>query len=411
LKNVKNGQGTRVTQPDVKAHGLDGQLVAPDWPVLRLDEAGALLRRFPGVRGADCILSYSPRPFSAASVVATPAGKVFVKRHHRSVRTPESVMEEHSFLHHLSSRTTLVKAPLRDKHGESAVAIDEWTYEVHPHGDGADLYEQAQSWTPFLTTAHARNAGIALAQFHRAAAGYDAPPRQPAPLITSFSVFSQTEPWPALSHFISLRPHLQEYLAARDWLPETRDIFQPLHDKLRPLLPAFQPLWTHNDLHASNLLWRNNSPDARVTDIFDFGLCDRTTPLHDLATAIERSMEWLQVQDLAHDPFRPAQIGALLAGYEELLPLSRPQAQALTALLPLVHAEFALSETDYFFGVLRSQEKADIAYIDYFLGHARWFFTDAGKRLLAHLQNWADSHTETGENRDSVAANFGKVRS
>jgi hypothetical protein len=30
----------------VKAHGLEGNLVAPDWPALKLDEVDGLLRRF-----------------------------------------------------------------------------------------------------------------------------------------------------------------------------------------------------------------------------------------------------------------------------------------------------------------------------------------------------------------------------
>jgi Ser/Thr protein kinase RdoA (MazF antagonist) len=411
LTAQENGQGKRTTSNDVKAHGLDGQLVQPDWPVLRLEEVDALLRHFPEARRAERILSYSPRPFAAASVVTTPTGKVFVKRHHRSVRTPISLLEEHNFLAYLSARTTLVKRPLRNDRGESAIAIGQWTYEVHPHGDGIDLYEQAQSWTPFLTTGHAQNAGRALAQFHLAAAGYDAPPRGPAPLITSFAVFYQSDPWPALSHYVSERPRLQAYLAKRDWLREIRETFQPLHDQLRKFLPAFQLLWTHNDLHASNLFWSADSAEAQVTDIFDFGLCDRTTALHDVATAIERSVEWLQIDLTTRDPFHLPQIDALLAGYEELLALSRVRAQALVALLPLVHAEFALSETDYFSGVLHSEEKADIAYAGYFLGHARWFSTGAGKRLLTHLQKWADSHPESAEARSPQAYQAGEVRS
>lgn len=409
VSNKTNGRQRHSKQPSVKAHGLDGHLVQPDWPPLRLEEVNALLRRFPSVRKAERILSFSPRPFSAASVVATPAGKIFVKRHHRSVRTPSALLEEHNFLAYLNSRTPLVKSPLRDEYGETAIAVNEWTYEVHLHGDGIDLYGQAQSWTPFLTTTHARNAGRALAKLHMAAAGYAKPPRMTSPLITSFSVFSQVDPWPVLSAYVAQRPGLAAYLGKRDWLRETRQAFESLHDKLRDFLPLFQPVWTHNDLHASNLLWSDDSADARVTDIFDFGLCDCTTPLHDVATSIERAVEWLEIEDTTRDPYRLDQIDAFLAGYEQFLPLSRNYARGLVALLPLVHAEFALSEIDYFSGVLQSQEKADVAYRTYFLGHARWFSTDAGKRLTSHLQHWAESHATTTEPRDQLIPETGKA--
>src|SRR5208282_3427643 len=146
---------------EVKAHGLEGNLVEPDWPALKLDELDGLLRRFPQAQKAQHILSFSPRPFSAASVVETPLGNVFVKRHHRAVRDRNSLLEEHRWLNYLSQRDTLVKKPLEDRTGETAVEIGDWTYEVHPVGDGLDLYETAQSWTPFLSVGHARQAGLA----------------------------------------------------------------------------------------------------------------------------------------------------------------------------------------------------------------------------------------------------------
>ncbi len=378
---------------EVKAHGLEGELVEPDWPALKLDELDGLLRRFPQAQKARRILSFSPRPFSAASVVETPHGNVFVKRHHRAVRDRDGLLEEHRWLAYLSRRDTLVKKPLVDRSGETAVEIGDWTYEVHPVGDGLDLYETAQSWTPFLSVRHARHAGRALARLHVASAGYDAPARKAATLVTSFKVFSCDDPWPKLARYAEERPALQGYLAKRDWLVETREIFLPFHDRLGKFLHVFQPLWTHNDFHGSNLLWSDASSEAEVTDIIDVGLADRTNALHDIATAIERNgVEWLEIHNTSRDPFHHEQIIALLSGYEELRPLSRDQAEAVVALLPMVHAEFALSEADYFLRVLKSQEKADLAYIGYFLGHARWFNSDTGKRLLGHLQSWAESH-------------------
>jgi hypothetical protein len=82
--------------------------------------------------------------------------------------------------------------------------------------------------------------------------------------------------------------------------------------------------------------------------VLDFGLCDRTCALHDLATAIERNRR------MAGHPATPGTTGApgpagCDAGWICLAaPLNARQMRALAALLPLVHAEFALAELDYF---------------------------------------------------------------
>jgi len=109
------------------------------------------------------LLTHSPRPFSAASVVATPQGKVFLKRHHRSIRDAEGLSEEHSFISWLAQRTTLVQPPLATPTGETTATEGDWTYEVHPLAHGVDAYQDALSWTPFRSIHHAQSAGQAMA--------------------------------------------------------------------------------------------------------------------------------------------------------------------------------------------------------------------------------------------------------
>jgi len=380
-----------MTEPEGKVHGLDGQLVAPDWPVLEQSEVEKVLERFPQTGGQVRILTYSPRPFSAASVVQTRGGKVFVKRHHRSVRNATSLMEEHQWMRYLSGRTALVKAPLADVDGQTVVTSEEWTYEVHPHGTGVDVYQEAQSWTPFLSVGHAKNAGRALAKLHAASEEYEGPERGVAPLITTFRIFASENPWDEMVKYAAARPALRDYLSKRDFLKETRETFAGFYEKLQPYLGVFQSLWTHNDFHGSNLLWSSAADDAEVTDIIDFGLSNRTNAIHDIGTAIERSgVEWLRIDEGSEDVFHWEQILAFLGGYEELRRLSQDERRALAALLPMVHAEFALTETDYFLRSLKSEEKADVAYQIYFLGHARWFDEPAGKKLLGLMEDWAE---------------------
>lgn len=380
------------------AHGLDGALEKPDWPPIQLAEVDRLLRRYPEATEATEVLSHSPRPFSAASVIATRHGKVFVKRHHVSVRSEEGLTEEHRFMSHLAinwpQKPPLVLPPLSDEEGKTAVTLGEWTWEVHPVARGTDVYEQALSWTPFQHSSHAFAAGRALAQLHAASMRFDAPARTGQQLVTSFSIFAgpiSTDPTVQMQDYLAIRPNLKTYAERRHWQDSFDSLFMPLYSKLHPWLAQIPQLWTHNDFHASNLMWSAGSEAAEVTGIIDFGLADRTNAVHDIATAIERNViEWLRIDEPAAQLIHLDHLDALLDGYESVRPLTPAEAQALPAMLPLVHCEFALSETDYFLSILHDEDKAYLAYEGYFLAHTQWFASPQGRAILEHLQRRAD---------------------
>lgn len=378
----------------VKAHGMDGTLVEPDWPPFTLAEVRGLLAQFDGLGEPLEILSISPRPLSAAGVVNTSSGRVFIKRHHRSVRDVEGLLEEHRFLAYLHGAGAQVPRVSTAVSGQTAIEICEWTYEVHETPDGVDLYEDAISWTPFRTVAHAHSAGQALARLHLASQGFDAPRRKPQPLVAGFTILAARDPGVELERYLAARPALASSAAVRVCCKQVLQLLAPFHAPLMPLLPALPPLWTHNDLHASNLFWSNMGDDAQATAIIDFGLADRTNAVHDLANAIERNIvEWLVlVADPAHPDDVPVHLDhlhALLDGYESVRALSDEEAAALAPMTALCHAEFALSEADYFLGVLHSNEKAQMAYDGWLVGHARWFRGPGGTKLLDAIERWA----------------------
>ncbi|HEV2132662.1 MAG TPA: phosphotransferase [Terracidiphilus sp.] len=380
-----------------KAHGMDGTLVEPDWPPLRSDEIRSLLRQFPELDGPVEIVSCSPRPLSAAGVVATRGGHVFVKRHHYAVRDCEGLLEEHRFIAHLARTGRIAPRVLACESGETAIELGEWTYEVHETPPGIDLYEEAISWTPFRCAAHARAAGKALARLHLASADFDAPRRKVRPLVASFTIFAAEEPATELEAYISARPSLADHDRLNQCALEALHLLQPFHRELAPVLPELKSLWTHNDLHCSNLFWSDASQESCATAVIDFGLADLTNAVHDIAHAIERNIvEWLVlVQDPAHPervPIHFDHLDALLAGYESVRRLTAAEAAALAPMGALCHAEFALSESDYFLGVLHSEHSARMAYDGWLLGHARWF-RGAGVRLVDALREWAAQRT------------------
>jgi Ser/Thr protein kinase RdoA (MazF antagonist) len=294
---------------------------------------------------------------------------------------------------HLRAHGAVVPRVFATDDGETAVEMGEWTYEVHDAPAGVDLYEDALSWTPFRSTGHAYSAGQALAKLHLASAGYDAPARTGRALVAGFTIFAAQDADEEMYRYIAARPSLATYLCARSCRDEALALLKPFHAEILPLLPKLEPLWTHNDLHASNLLWSDDGNSAQATAVIDFGLADRTCAVHDLAHAIERNIvEWLVlVEDPAHPEIVPVHLDhlhSLLDGYESVRSLSDAEAAALAPMTALCHAEFALSETDYFLSVLHSEEKAPMACDGWLVGHARWF-RGAGAQLLDALRAWA----------------------
>jgi Ser/Thr protein kinase RdoA (MazF antagonist) len=351
------------------------------------------MSEYPELEGPFEIESVSPRPLSAASVVRTGSQSVFVKRLAAKVRDAESLSEEHRFMAYLASRGAAVPKVLAASSGETAMEAGGWTYEVHGIPGGVDAYGDAISWTPFRSAQHARSAGRMMARLHLAATGYDAPQRRLRQLVAGFTIFAGSDPGREVSIYVDDRPALKPYLAQSACAAEALELLLPFHAELVPHLSRLGPLWTHNDLHASNLFWSEDGMEAHACAVIDFGLCDRTNAVHDVAHAIERNIvEWLSlVKDPAHPenvPVHMDHLWAMLEGYESERPFSAAERRALAPMLAICHAEFALSEGDYFLSVLRSREKAYMACEGYLLSHARWW-CGPGSKVLDSLRSWA----------------------
>ena len=353
-------------------------LEAPSWPAITLSDAEAVLARLPAAGRLHGLDWHSPRPFSSAALARSDTGPLFLKRHHRRLRSAEGLAAEHAFIAHLRARGLPVAEILSDADGATALTAGDWVWEVHRQAPGADLYRERHSWTPFLGLDHARAAGGALARLHDAAEGFAALARPAEPLVTSLTILPAVDPVAAAATYIAARPALAGYLADKDWRGVLARLLAGWDGAALRAQPA---LWTHNDWHPSNLLW---STDGAVSAVFDFGLATQTCALHDLATAIERTaIPWLQLREGRADD---AGALALLGGYRTVMPLTGDDIATLARLLPLVHVEFALSEVDYFAGILGDTAQALIAWQDYCLGHAEWFLSPQGRDFVQRLQ-------------------------
>jgi len=374
-------------------HGLDGSMVEPDWPAITLAEARQLLALYPCGEPLR-ILSLSPRPFSSACVVELAAGKkLFIKRHHKSLRQPDGLREEHRFLMHLRAQNLAVPRVIAALDGSTVVSFGGWSCEVHQVPDGTDLYADALSWTPFRTPQHAQALGRFMAKMHLAAEAFSAPKRIAQPLVASFTIFAAADPAQALKQYFASHPALAADPEIMRKAQQAMLLLMPFHAELRPHLAHLPALWTHNDLHPSNLFWSSSAADAEVSAAIDFGLADRTIAIHDIAHAIERSIiAWLDLpaghESTAQIAVDFSALNAMLEGYNAARPLSVAELASLPAVVALAHFEFALSEAEYFSSVLHSQAKTELAIDGYLLGHARWLCGSAGQRFLSHLRTW-----------------------
>jgi len=376
------------------AHSMHGGTTSADWPGLTLEEVCNVLEWW-GIPPSGSILRWhSPRPLSSAAIVdlgdrttELRERAVFVKRHHRRVRSAIQLEEEHGFLSHLHATGAPVSRVLRRPDGGSAGALGDWTYELHELGFGRDLYRNAVSWSPFMHDAHARAAGAGLGVLHRAARAYDAASRCVTPLVSNDRVIASADPLAAVDELAVHLPALQDYLRNQPWRREISESIRPFHEHYLEVVPQLAPLWTHNDWHASNLLWSADGSQVAVTTILDFGLSDRTHAAYDLATAIERNtIPWLDIQEGRAGAADLPRVTALIEGYLAEATLTPLEREAVVAILPIVHVGYALSEIEYFHGTTRSQANADLAYRAFLIGHCRWFSGSEGRALLAHIR-------------------------
>ena len=351
------------------------RMAAPDWPPLTLGEINAVLSGGTGdvARTAVKIEWRSPRPLSATVLVRIDDGAALVvKRVPVVLRNAQALAEEHAFMDHLRAQGIPIPEVWSRTHGE-------FSYEFQVPGVGADLYRGAFSWSPYLSIGQAAAAGAMLARMHCAAVGYDAPARPVRPLEATLC----TDLVADVERHAAARPALGAFLRERDWRADLGGVAVP-----PPVDPSgLQALWTHNDWHGSNLLWRG---DDTVGAVFDFGLANRTTAVFDLATAIERfAVDWIALRDTGAARIHTDQLAAFLRGYCDIRPLTSRERAALPEIFPLAQVHYQLSEIDYFLSVLPRPniENAEIAYRSYFLGHLRWMKSAAGRALCDLLRH------------------------
>lgn len=375
--------------PDVHyVHGLGTAPQQSDWPVLCESELSALLEQFYDVGALREISWRSPRPFSSAARIKTTHGVFFMKRHAAALRSQGDILEEHRFIRFLAGRQIPVVGLVPTKSSATALSHGGWTYELHHLGRGEDVYRDKMSWTPFMRQEHAYQAGVMLARLHGAAQSFEAPARSTCLLITSARIFGQADPMAALERAVVEQPALGAFWSGCAWRAEVSErVVKPFHGAAYAALQQVPALWGHGDWHGSNLLWSSAAADAEVTTVLDFGLADRSSALLDVAVALERCVvPWLDLEEGYEPVAHLEHVTAFLQGYACVSGWGEHEFSAVVDVLPIAHADFAISEIDFFYGLLNNITNTSLAYEGYLLGHADWFQRAEGQRLLGHIR-------------------------
>ena len=377
------------SEPDGLVHGMANDLVVPDWPAITAAEAVEVLDHYvldPPRTNDAAVLWRSPRPMSAAALVELGGRTYFLKRHDVRVRSRERLVLEHAFVGHLRARGLNTPAVLAARDGSTVHERGRVLYEVYEPADGVDHYRDVPSWHPFQSRAHAEAAGAALARFHRAASDFDSAAWDFSPLLDSVAVILAPDPAAAYRHLVTTRPGLARATAPYDVLGDYASILAGPIEFAAAGLGEVATQWTHGDWHGSNLTWCDATPQADVASVLDLGLSNRTFALHDLAVAVERSaIDWLDTAGVGTITVDYGVLDALLEGYDGVITITEDDLATLGAVLPIAHVEFALSEVEYFGGVLHSSANVELAYRSYLLGHVEWFDAPAGIKLRRHL--------------------------
>lgn len=370
-------------------HGMGAELEHKDWADISHDELNALKPFYPLLQGEITILWKSPRPFSSAMLIRVNHTSYFIKRSHGSFRSVEDLLQEHRFIRHLFIKGMDVPHLIESVSGKTAIALGAWSYEVHHKAKGDDVYINQLSWKPFFYPQHAAKAGKTLAELHHAAQNFPILHGRSAQyLVSNQKLLDSDDIQSAIQHRIQHSPELRTYFADKIFDEIVLEQLSGVHQQIKTVFHQAKNIWTHNDLHASNLLWSNSGVDAEISSIIDFGLSDRNSAVYDLAVAIERNfIDWLALTENSELTIDYLGLKAFLQAYVAHSSLNHQEYLILPDLLKIVHVDFAFSELEYFVGITRNLKHADAAYYDWLISHTAWFFSQQGEHFIQILSD------------------------
>lgn len=307
--------------------------------------------------------------FAVSRCRLTDGDEVYLKRQPPMGRSIDQLRWQHRLENHLADAGVPAARAL------GLVERGGLWYELHAPAAGEDVYADTDSWEPFRSDAHVRAAGAALADLHRAGAGFEPlRPQPPAGFVVQLDV--SRDPVTAVREQIQARPAVADYLRDVDFEAEVDGAYGALFEQLRPLAELLPVRPLHGDWQTNNLFFDGD----RVTGIIDFHQADVGPRLLDLAVAVERNcFGWNQISDGDDSAVNLRHAELLVGAYHDRTPLTEREREAFADVLACCQFEYGISFLDYYWGVERDREKADWAWHTFVLGHAWWWQSGPGR--------------------------------
>lgn len=351
----------------------DLQVVARAWPALTDEEVDLVLAPFPEAGARQRIAWHSDRPLSAAAIVDTTDGPVFVKRQTRRVRDPGDLRLEHEMAAVLTDGGITCPEPLATGSGDRWVADDDWLYEVTTVAPGEDRYRASHTWGRGLAVADARQLGRLLARAHRLLDRAAPEPRRVRFQRVGYDLAGAGDLGEALRADLADRPELARSLTEAD-VAAVEAAFAPSHAAVAAAGPL--PVQaTHGDPQANNVFWDG----SEVAAVIDLHVAGHQPAVAELAAAVDRNaLHWLEILAGDDDAWSPDVAAAIVAGYGTERPLDPAERAALVPLLALHRLDFAWSLLDHYATVEADADRAAWCRDVFLQAHPRWLGSGAG---------------------------------
>jgi Ser/Thr protein kinase RdoA (MazF antagonist) len=325
------------------------------------------------------VLARHRRWLFAVARCSGPDGDVYLKRKPPMGRDIEQLRRQHLLTNHLADRGVPAARAIG-----LVEAAGLW-YELHEPAAGEDVYTGADTWDPFDRDAHVVSAGRMLARLHAAGADFPDPtPQRQAGFVVQLGMVAR-DPVAAVERLARLRPAVADHLATQSWQGPVKAAYTELFDRLRPYLSALPERPLHGDWQTNNLFFTGEE----CAGIIDFHQADYAPRLLDLAVAVERNcFFWNRITAGDDAAFDLRQAELLVRAYDAETPLEPIERVVLADVLAVCQFEYGISFLDYYAGVERDRAKADWAWDDFVLGHARWWGSPAGRAAAEAIRSW-----------------------
>ncbi len=247
----------------------------------------------------------------------------YAKRYHGASRPAGSVAYTHRICRALEQRGAMVPVALPDRDGDEVMVFGGDTLALYPDLGGQPLHQGA------MDEASALRLGSTLAQLHLLGTDLGGTGRPRGGVRVGTRILRSPHP---RATWLGLLGREAACAAAFQRHPLAEMLLAALETtarRLRTVLPGCRPGLVHGDFAFGNALLQDNGGVAAV----DWDLCDTDLQVWDLARSID-----LQTVLWPDDAGQPAAIQAqlaraMLAGYQEVRPLTADEHRALPVLM------------------------------------------------------------------------------